>query len=67
MDASPGVYFNPWHMCEGYDSFSVCLSVCCQANCYTYNAGLYIENDLPLGFLWHSHCMRCVDFIENTY
>ena len=32
----------------------------------TYNPGLYIENEVPLGFLWHSQGMNCVDFVENT-
>ena len=44
-------------MREGYGSLSGCLSVCYQANCYI--PSLYIENKVPLGFLWHFQHMHC--------
>ena len=42
----------------------VCLSVCCHTNCYIPR--LYVENMLPLSFLWRFQDMYCVDFIENA-
>jgi hypothetical protein len=55
-------------MCrKGYSSRSVCLSVCVSVTALTANIlGLYIENKVPLGFLWQSQCMYCVDIVENA-
>ena len=58
--------FNPWHIYARVTvaALYACLSVCKLTA--TYNPGLYIENEVPLGFLWHSQGMNCVDFVENT-
>ena len=46
-------------------SVSVCLSV--TKLTATYLHGLYIENKVPLDFLWHfQRNMHCVDFVANS-
>ena len=53
-------------MREGYGSrsVSVCLSVCYHASGYIPH--LYVENKMPLGFLWRFQDMHCVAFVENA-
>jgi hypothetical protein len=52
-------------MCrKGYGSRSVCLCVCYHSNCHIL--GLYVENNMPLGFSWQSQRMYCVDFVKNA-
>ena len=41
---------NPQRMHEGYGSHSVCLCVCYRTSCYIPR--LYVENKVPLGFLF---------------
>ena len=53
---------NPQRMREGYGSRSVC--VCYRASGYILR--LYVENKVPLGFLWHFQDMHCLAFIENA-
>ena len=57
---------NPRRMREGYGSLRVsrcvCLSVCYLASCFIPR--LYVENMVPLSFLWPSQDMHCVDFVE---
>ena len=57
---------NPRRMRKGYGSRSVCVcvSVCYRASCYIPR--LYVENKVPLGFLWHFQDMHCVDFVEKA-
>ena len=43
---------------------SVCVCICYHASYYI--PGLYVENKVLLGFLWYSHGMHCVDFVENA-
>ena len=53
-------------MREGYGSLfvceCVCVSVCYHASCFI--SRLYVENAVPLSFLWRSQDMHCVDFVE---
>ena len=49
-------------MHEGYGS--LCACVCYHASCYILR--LYVENTVPLSFLWRSQHMYCVDFVENA-
>ena len=55
-------------MREGYGSHFVCECVCVcvryHASCYIPR--LYVENKVPLSFLWRSQDMYCVDFVENA-
>ena len=60
----PIIIINPRRMREGYSSRSVCVSVCYHASCYIPR--LYVENKVPLAFLWHFQRMYCVDFVENA-
>ena len=60
-----GAFNNPWHMREGYGSRSVCECVCLSV-CYGYIPHLYVENKVPLGFLWCFQDMHCVAFVENA-
>ena len=55
---------NPRRMREGYGSRSVCESVCYRASGYIPR--LYVENNVPLGFLWRFQVMHCVAFVENA-
>ena len=54
----------PRCMRKGYGSRSVCECVCYRAS--SYIPCLYVENKVPLGFLWHFQDMRCVALIENA-
>ena len=61
---------NPRRMREGYGSRFVCVSVylcVCVCVCYhtsCYIPRLYVENKVPLDFLWRFQYMNWVDFIE---
>ena len=53
---------NPWRMREGYGSPFV--HICYHTSCHIPR--LYIDNKVPLNFLWLSQDMYCVDFVENA-
>ena len=44
----------------------VSVSVCYRTSCYIHVPCLYVENKVPLGFLWHFQGMHSVAFVENT-
>ncbi len=46
---------SPRRIREGYGIVVLCVSI-------TKLAALYVENKVPLGFLWHFQDMYCVDF-----
>ena len=62
------VIVNPWHMCEGYGSHSVCVCVCvCVHYCTSgYITRLEVSSVVLKGFLWHFKRIYCVDFAENA-
>ena len=53
-------------MCEGYGSYSVCLTACVSATKLAATYFIYVESRVPLGFLCCSKHMYCVDFVENA-
>ena len=57
------VIINP--RCIGIVVLCVCVSVYYQANCYI--PGLYVENKVPLGFLWNfqHNNIHCVDSFKT--
>ena len=63
-------FINPRRMREGYGSVFVCVCVCvcvCLSVCYhasCFIPRLYVENTVPLSFLWRSQDVHCVDFVE---
>ena len=55
---------NPWHMRKRC-SHKLCINSVCEYVCYHASChipDLYIENEVPLGFLWYLY----VDFVKST-
>ena len=67
----PGKIINPWHMCEGYGSRFVCVSMCECVYIYYHSSWyiprLYVESNVLLSFLCHSLHIYCVDFVESVF
>ena len=55
-------------MCKGYGSHFVCecVCICYHASYYihVHVPRLYVENKVPLNFLWRVVDMYCIDFFE---
>ena len=55
------IIIDPWLMHKGYGSRCVCVL---RTSCYIPR--LYVENKVPLGFLWRFQDTHCVIFVENA-